>query len=176
MIRIPSTRKRAKSEERLNLVPIMDSVFIFIFFLLMSASFLKIYEISSDVPIVSDAEPPKDQKDPLALTLTVETNEMILSRGVPSKAFKTFKRQADGQFDYEELHNVLISVKKQHLDENTIIFEPVGDVTYDEIVKIMDAVRMLHRTDEAIFKRNKEGLDEKVKELFSKIIFSNLMS
>lgn len=67
-------------------------------------------------------------------------------------------------------------MKKQHVDENTIIFEPSGDLTYDEIVKIMDAVRMLHRTDEAIFKKNKEGLDEKIKELFSKIIFSNLMS
>jgi biopolymer transport protein ExbD len=45
MLKIPTSRKRKKPEEKLNLVPIMDSVFIFIFFLLMSASFLKIYEI-----------------------------------------------------------------------------------------------------------------------------------
>jgi biopolymer transport protein ExbD len=176
MIRIPSSRKRAKTDERLNLVPIMDAVFIFIFFLLMSASFLTIYEISSDVPIVSDAEPPKDKKNPLALTLTAETNKLTLSRGIPSRPFKTFTRGSEGEFNYEELHGTLIDVKKQHVDENTIIFEPSGDLTYDEIVKIMDAVRMLHRTDEAIFKKNKEGLDEKIKELFSKIIFSNLMS
>lgn len=154
----------------------MDAIFIFIFFLLMSASFLKVYEIGSDVPIVSDAEPPKDLKDPLALTLTAETNEITLSRGLPSRAFKTFKRQADGNFNYDEIHSVLIDLKKDHLDEDTIIFEPVGDLTYDDIVKIMDAVRMLHRTDEAIFKKNKDGIDEKVKDLFSKIIFSNLMS
>lgn len=177
MIRIPSSRKRAKSDERLNLVPIMDSVFIFIFFLLMSASFLKIYEISSDVPIISDAEPPKDEKDPLALTLTVETNEMILSRGIPSRPVKTFRRDSStGEFNLDELHSTLVSLKKQYVDENSIIFEPVGELTYDEIVKIMDAVRMLNKTDDAIFKRNKEGLDEKVKDLFSKIIFSNLMS
>jgi biopolymer transport protein ExbD len=176
MIRTPSSRKKKKNDERLNLVPIMDAVFIFIFFLLMSASFLKIYEIGSDVPIVSDAEPPKDQKDPLALTLTVETNEIILSSGIPSKTIKRFKRETGGEFDYEALHTSLIEIKKQHKDENTIIFEPMGDLTYDEIVKIMDAVRMLHRTDDAIFKTNKDGIDEKVKELFSKIIFSNLMS
>lgn len=176
MLKVPTSRKRRKPEQKLNLVPIMDAIFIFIFFLLMSASFLKVYEIGSDVPIVSDAEPPKDQKDPLALTLTAETNEITLSRGLPSRAFKTFKRQADGNFNYDEIHSVLIDLKKDHLNEDTIIFEPVGDLTYDDIVKIMDAVRMLHRTDEAIFKKNKDGIDEKVKDLFSKIIFSNLMS
>lgn len=176
MIRIPSSKKRAKTEERLNLVPIMDAVFIFIFFLLMSASFLKIYEISSDVPIISDAEPPKDKKNPLALTLRAEANQLVLSSGLPSRTIKRFSRQADGEFNYEELHSFLVDLKKRHLDEDTIIFEPVGDLTYEEIVKIMDAVRMLHRTDDDIFRKNKEGLDEKVKELFSKIIFSNLMS
>ena len=176
MLRVPTSRKRKKPEEKLNLVPIMDSVFIFIFFLLMSASFLKIYEIGSDVPIVSDAEPPQDKKDPLALTLTVEESEMILSKGLPSRVVQKFQRGPDGLFNYEELHTTLIGIKKQHLDEETIIFEPVGDLTYDEIVKIMDAVRMLNKTDEAIFKTNKDGLEEKIKNLFSKIIFSNLMS
>ncbi|HXH29944.1 MAG TPA: biopolymer transporter ExbD [Bacteriovoracaceae bacterium] len=176
MLRVPTSRKRKRPEEKLNLVPIMDSVFIFIFFLLMSSSFLQIYEIGSDVPIVSDAEPPKDKKDPLALTLIMENNELILAKGVPSQRYQKFVRQPDGQFNYEELHTTLIDLKKKHLDENMIIFEPVGDLTYEEIVKIMDAVRMLHKTDEAIFRTNKEGIDEKIKDLFSKIIFSNLMS
>lgn len=176
MLKVPSSRKRKKPEGKLNLVPIMDAIFIFIFFLLMSATFLKIYEIGSDVPIISDSEPPKNQKDPLALTLTVETNQIVLSRGVPSRVIQRFKRQGDGQFDLENLHGTLIGIKKQFLNENTIIFEPVGDLTYEEIVKIMDSVRLLKKTDEAIFKTNKDGIDERVKDLFSKIIFSNLMS
>lgn len=176
MLRVPTSRKRKKPEEKLNLVPIMDSVFIFIFFLLMSASFLKIYEIGSDVPIVSDAEPPKNEKDPLALTMVVEQDKIILSRGIPSRPVRTFSRVSGGEFNYDEIHAALIDIKKQHVDEETIIFEPIGDLTYEEIVKIMDAVRMLNKTDEAIFKTNKDGIDEKVKSLFSKIIFSNLMS
>jgi hypothetical protein len=52
----------------------------------------------------------------------------------------------------------------------------MGDLTYDEIVKVMDAVRKLNKTDEAIYRANKEGVEEKLKELFSKIIFTNLMS
>jgi len=176
MLRVPTSRKRKKPEEKLNLVPIMDSVFIFIFFLLMSASFLKIYEIGSPIPIISDQEQPKPDKEPLALTMQVDTNEITVSTGVPSKVLRTFKRQPSGEFNYDEIHSALIDLKKQHVDEDSIIFEPVGDLTYEEIVNIMDAVRMLNKTDEAIFKTNKDGIDEKVKNLFDKIIFSNLMS
>lgn len=176
MLRVPTSRKRKKPEEKLNLVPIMDSVFIFIFFLLMSASFLKIYEIGSPIPIVSDQEPPKTEKEPLALTMVIEADEIRLAKGVPSQVFQTFKRKPDGLFDYNEIHSFIINVKKQNVDEDSIIFEPIGDVTYEEIVKIMDAVRVLNRTDDAIFKPNKEGIDEKIKFLFDKIIFSNLMS
>lgn len=176
MIKVPSARKRKKAEEKLNLVPIMDAIFIIIFFLLMSSSFLKIYEIGSPIPIVSDSEPPKDKKNPLALSMTLHLNQLTLAKGVPSRAFHTFKRQPDGQFDYADIHQVLIDLKKKHASEDSIIFEPVGDLTYEEIVKIMDAVRVLNKTDDAIFKTNKDGIDEKVEDLFNKIIFSNLMS
>lgn len=176
MLKVPTSRKRKKPEEKLNLVPIMDSVFIFIFFLLMSASFLKIYEIGSPIPIISDQEQPKQEKEPLALTMVIDTNEITLSSGVPSRVLRKFSRPDSGEFNYDEIHTALIDLKKQHAEEDTVIFEPVGDLTYDEIVKIMDAVRMLNKTDEAIFKTNKNGIDEKVKNLFDKIIFSNLMS
>ena len=176
MLRVPTSRKRKRPEEKLNLVPIMDSVFIFIFFLLMSASFLKIYEIGSPIPIVSDKEPPKQDKVPLALALTLDTNEIILMKGVPQREIQRFKRLPDGTFDYEAIHATLIDIKKKNVDEDSIIFEPIGDVTYEEIVKVMDAVRMMKKTDDTIMKPNKEGIDEPLKSLFDKIIFSNLMS
>lgn len=177
MLKVPTSRKRKKPEDKLNLIPIMDSIFIFIFFLLMSATFLKINEVGSDVPIVSDQEPEKDEKNPLALTLVADTNEITLSKGVPSREIRTFQRNKEtGLFNYEELHSELINIKKEHLKENTIVLEPIGDLTYEEIVKIMDAVRILNRTDEAIYRPNKDGVDEQLKELFTKIIFGNLMS
>ncbi len=176
MLRVPTSRKRKRPEEKLNLVPIMDSVFIFIFFLLMSASFLRIYEIGSPIPIISDKEPPKSDKDPLALAITLETNELILLSGVPQREIERFKRLPDGTFDYEAIHTRMIEIKKRNVDEDSIIFEPVGDLTYEEIVKVMDAVRVLKKTDDSIMKPNKEGIDEPLKTLFDKIIFANLMS
>lgn len=176
MLKIPTSRKRKKPEEKLNLVPIMDSVFIFIFFLLMSASFLKIYEIGSPIPIISDQEQPKEDKEPFALTMQLDTDVITVSAGVPSKPIQTFRRIAGGEFNYEEIHTYFVNLKKEHVSEDSLIFEPIGDLTYEELVKVMDAVRMLNNTDEAIFKTNKDGIDEKVKNLFDKIIFSNLMS
>jgi biopolymer transport protein ExbD len=176
MLKVPSSRKRKKPDEKLNLVPIMDSVFIFIFFLLMSAQFLKIYEISSDVPIVSDKEPPKPDKDPLALSLKLEEKSLTLTKGLNASVVMKLERNAEGKFDLDSLHQKLIELKKTNLDEETIIFEPLWDVEYQEMVMIMDQVRMFLRTDEAVFKKGKDGLDEKVKTLFSKILFSNLMS
>ena len=176
MLRVPTSRKRKRPDEKLNLVPIMDSIFIFIFFLLMSASFLKIYEIGSPIPIISEKEPPKSEKEPLALAMTLETNELILLKGVPQREIQRFKRLPDGTFDYEAIHTSLIEIKKQNVDEDSIIFEPIGELTYEEIVKVMDAVRMLKKTDDSIMKPNKEGIDEPLKALFDKIIFANLMS
>lgn len=176
MLKVPSARLRRKPRVKLNLIPVMDVMLVFIFFLLMAGTFKNVYEVGSDVPIISDFDTTGDEKDPLALTLAIKNNEIVLSSGVPSRLIQKFSRQANGLFNYEELHAVLVGIKKNHIQANSIIFEPVDDLTYEEIVKIMDSVRTLNKTDEAIYRTNKEGVDEKLKTLFSKIIFSNLMS
>ena len=61
-------RRRMKKPPKLNLIPILDAIFIFIFFLLMSAQFIDIYEIGSDAPITSTSSP-ENKKPPLNLTL-----------------------------------------------------------------------------------------------------------
>jgi len=174
--RKPTSRHKKKKDQGLNLVPILDAVFILIFFLLMSAQFVKIYEIGSDVPIISNSEPPKDKKKPLALTLTIQKNGFKISTGVPSRTIKTIGKAQDGNYDLTTLHDFLIGIKKNNISEETIVLEPVIDLTYEEIVKIMDAVRVLKKTDENLFKKDRDGVDTQIKTLFSKIMFGNLMS
>lgn len=173
----PTSRKRNKKKDQgLNLVPILDAVFILIFFLLMSAQFVKIFEINSDVPIVSNSEPPKDKKKPLALTVAITKRGFNLSTGVPSKQVKTIRKTKDGNYDLVALHDYLVKLKKRHLKEETIILEPIADLTYEEIVKIMDEVRLMKKTDDSVFIKDKDGVDVQLKTLFSKIMFGNLMS
>lgn len=175
--RVPSRRKHRTQAKGPNLIPILDAVFIFIFFLLMSASFIKIYEIPSDVPIVSESSPPTSNKKPLALTLIFEKDGLILKRGVPAKTIGTFGKDQNGDYDLLSLRTRLIRIKKSFLSERTIIFEPRIDVNYEKLIQVMDAVRMFRKTDEALFiKDKKDGVDTKVRQLFSNIVFGNIQS
>lgn len=176
MLRPPTRRIKKKANESLNLVSILDAIFIFIFFLLMSAQFIKIYEISSDVPIISNSPPPKSDQKPLALTLIIEKDTLVLSAGVPQKTLKRFGKIAEDEYDIEALRDYLINLKKSNMSEKTIIFEPRIDLTYESLIKIMDSVRMFRKTDESLYYKDADGNDVKVDKLFDQIIFGNLLS
>lgn len=176
MLKTPSSRRKKKDPEKLNLIPIMDSVFIFIFFLLMSAQFVRIMEVGSDVPLISTAEPPKKEKDPLALGLKVQKDQLVLTKGASQSVVKSFGRNSEGEYDLESLHTMLLDFKRKFLDESTILLEPSKNVSYDDLIKVMDTVRQIRKTDEPIYKKDKDGLDVKVEALFDKIVFTNLMS
>lgn len=176
MYRTPSRRKRKSETQKPNLIPILDAVFIFIFFLIMSASFLNIHEIQSDVPIISTKKPPKSKKPPLALTLRILGSRIQILTGVPGIVRRNIGKNSEGDYDLQALRTYLISLKKRHTSENSIVLEPVVDLNYEEIVKIMDSVRTLKKTDPDIWTKTKEGLDERIKDLFSNIVFGNIQS
>ncbi len=175
MLRAPSRRKRREPPQRLNLIPILDAVFIFIFFLLMSANFIKIFEVQSDVPIISSDSPPPKKK-PLALTVKVTGTGLNVYKGVPSRLIRKINKTASGDYDTEALHNYMIDLKKNFKTERELILEPIVDVNYEVVVKIMDAVRLFRNTDEKIWIKDKDGVDTPAKYLFDKIVFGNIRS
>ncbi len=89
----PTSRRVTKKKGGINLIPILDAVFIFILFFLMSTPLVKIYEISSDIRIVSNEPPPKKQKKQLALTVTIKKNSIVVTSGLPVNTRKSFKRK-----------------------------------------------------------------------------------
>lgn len=159
----------------LSLTSIMDAIFSFIFFLLFSVTFIKIYEVPSDVPMSTNQPPPTNEK-PLALTLKVEENGLSLYKGVPSQFFKQFGKLADGKYDLLALHDFLVTVKKEFPKEESIVIEPIFDIEYESIINIMDAVRLIKNTDESIYRPGKDGISEKIETLFGNVVFGNLLS
>ena len=142
----------------------------------MSANFAKIFEISSDVPIISDNDPPPKKK-PLGLTLKITAKSLQVYTGVPSVLRRSFAIDSTyGELSLEGLHEYLIGIKTRYLREKTIILEPKIDLEYEQLVKIMDAVRMLKKTDRALYRKGKRGEDERVKELFDNIVFGDTQS
>ena len=174
--RLPTGRRAKKQQEGLNLVPILDAIFILIFFLLMSAQFVKIFEIGSDVPIVSSTPPPKTDKKPLSLTLKITKSGFTLTTGISQRIYKKISKNQEGKYNLLKLHDELVDLKRDNKSENVIVFEPLVDLTYEEIVNIMDAVRLMKNTDDSIMVKGADGIDQPTRTLFHKIMFGNLMS
>ncbi len=83
---------------------------------------------------------------------------------------------SENRYDLETLHTLLVSLKKRHLKEKSIILEPIVDLDYETVVKIMDSVRLFKNTDDEIYMKDKDGIEVKVKELFANIVFGNIQS
>jgi biopolymer transport protein ExbD len=181
LLRAPSRRKKSKEVQKLNLIPILDAVFIFIFFLLSSTTFLKIYEIPSDVAIINNNKPLKKKVDRTPTVRVLKNGFSILSGKNPL----AFIKKVNGKYDYENLHSYMVRRKRTTFkNEKTIVLEPLQSLSYDDVVKVMDAIEILRRTDPAKYIKQKfktfDGKifeqDKRVWKLFESIIFSDLQS
>ncbi len=175
MFRLPSRKKKSREEPWINIVPLLDATFVFLFFLMFSTAFVHFYEVPSVAPIASDSEPPPDKK-PLALTLRVLSDGIEVYTGVPAQLQRKVGMKGPEIYNLEELHQHLIQVKKEHTGEKTIILNPEVDLTYAKLVEIIDGVRLLKKTDPEIFGKDKDGIDIKVNEFFSDVLFGNIQS
>jgi len=145
--------RKLKKLEKLNLVPILDSVFIFIFFLLMSAQFVDVYEIGSSLPMLKESAEVKDTKDPLNLTLLISKEKIVVQTGLRSIASKTFKSE-----EKVELKNYLTELKRKNPTENTMILKTDPKVPFHNLVAVIDS------TQNSVENKNK---------LFEQIVFDN---
>ncbi|HXH30095.1 MAG TPA: biopolymer transporter ExbD [Bacteriovoracaceae bacterium] len=146
--------RKLKKPEKLNLVPILDSVFIFIFFLLMSAQFVDVYEIGSSVPMLKESKDKPDEKDPLNLTLQVDKDKkIVVTTGLKSPRSRTF-----ASTQYPELKTYLRELKEKNPKENTMILRADPKVPFQALITVID--------------NTQENKDSK-KKLFEQIVFDN---
>lgn len=155
---------KRRNEEKLNLIPILDSVFIFIFFLLMSAQFLDLYEIGSDVPIVKSLPSSTPDEKALNLTLEIYKDSVVIKKGIKGRFFGKVVKES-GKYNVEKLRQILMSIKMNNRKEKQIILKPSKTVSYKEIVQVMDAVRAYYPVT-----------DTKEERLFNKIVFDTIGS
>ena len=144
---------KIKKPEKLNLVPILDSVFIFIFFLLMSAQFVDVYEIGSSVPMTKEAKEEKQEKDPLNLTLEITKEQIVVKTGLRNPRSRSFASEQK-----KEMKDYLAELKRQNPKENTMILRTDPKVSFQTLITVIDST-----------KESKEAKDM----LFPQIVFDN---
>lgn len=145
--------RKFKKPEKLNLVPILDSVFIFIFFLLMSAQFIDVYEIGSSLPMTKNVPDNKDKKDPLNLTLEITKTQVIVKTGMKKPISRTF-----ASTETEKMTEYLTELKAKNPDENTMILKSDPKVPFQHLIVVIDSTQ--------------KSKDTKMK-LFEQIVFDN---
>ncbi|MGE3263292.1 MAG: biopolymer transporter ExbD [Bacteriovoracia bacterium] len=176
MLKRPSSRRRSRgtSEIDLPLVPIMDAFVTLIAFLLLATSLLAVTLIDTPVPVVSSM--PDDNKEkPLALTLTIEQEQIKLSSGSNKIKAQVFPK-IEKDYAFDKIHEALIPIKQQFQKEQNIVFMPVGEVKYNDLVKLMDTVRLLLKTDPPFYAKDANGVDKPETYLFANVIFGNVIS
>jgi biopolymer transport protein ExbD len=127
---------KIKKIEKLNLVPILDAVFIFIFFLLMSAQFVDVYEIGSSIPMTKEAKEEKQEKDPLNLTLEVSKTQIVVKTGLRSPRSRTFASEQT-----KEIKEYLVELKRQNPKENTMILKADPKISFQNLVTVIDSTQ-----------------------------------
>ena len=140
-------KRRMKPPQKLNLVPILDSVFIFIFFLLMSAQFVEVYEIGSTLPMTQEV-PEKNEKDPLNLTMEVSKENLIIKTGLKKEASRTFSFE-----EKDKLRAYLMDLKKRNPKENTIIVKSDPKISFQILINAIDAARAPASNKEKLFEQ-----------------------
>ena len=139
-------RHEMKKPERLNLIPIMDAVFIFIFFLLMSAQFVKVHEIGSSVPMVREVKEEKIDKNPLNLVLEIHTDHILVRRGKEGVEAGKFNDQ-----QWNQLRQLLKLLKEKHPTEKVAQIRPQGKVKFDRLIKVIDHAKEEPATKTKLF-------------------------
>lgn len=145
---------KIKKPEKLNLVPILDSVFIFIFFLLMSAQFVDVYEIGSSVPMTKEAKDEKQEKDPLNLTLEVTKSQIVVKTGLRNPRSRTFASEQKN-----EMKEYLTELKRLNPKENTMNLRADPKISFQNLVTVIDSTQ--------------NTKDSKKEKLFEQIVFDN---
>jgi len=157
---------------KLNLIPIMDAVFIFIFFLLLSAQFLDIHEIIAEAPAVATFNEQINKKEPLNLVIEISKGEILVKTGLDAKLFKKIE---NGERGLDQLYIAMIDLKSKNIEENSVIIRPKKSLPYTQIVTIMEMVRRVRTEKEEITGTGSKGQIIKSKTLFDKIIFDSVM-
>ena len=138
----------AKKAPKLNLIPIMDAVFIFIFFLLMSAQFVDIFEIGSNLPMVKDSSENPNKDEPLNLKIEINEGSLIVKTGSGE-----VKRGEFNDNQWMEFNELLTQLKNKHPKENVVTLIPKAKVGFQRLIKTIDKTQKSEKTGSKLFEQ-----------------------
>jgi len=171
----PSRNKKVSKATALNLIPILDGIFILIFFLLITSNFSGTFQVESSAPVISST-PPEEEEKSLNLELHLGKERIQIFTAETTRSLRkeiAVSLSSTSKEHLISLHEALVSLKKDFPKDKTAILFPEANLSTQELIAYIDEIRHLNPTDEAIFYKEK-GLDQKATFLFPNLVFGNL--
>ncbi len=131
--------KKSNKMPKAELVPVLDAMFIMIFFILATAEFLKISEIGSDLPVMKLSMDENPDKKKLILKMQLYPNQIILMNEVDKT--ELFSGTMTDLNVFKLLNDKIKSIKTDFPQEERITVTSDPTIKYDTVVKALDAVR-----------------------------------
>lgn len=138
-------------DDEVNLTPMMNLFVVLIPFLLMSAAFFKLSIINAAVPTIADAPLEKGQSDKvLNVNLRIEKDGFHISGsgdGISNSELASIRkhiRKTGATYNYDGLNAALTQIKWRFPKGKSMMLFPAEQITYDQIVQVMDTARWSH--------------------------------
>lgn len=149
--------------QELNLIPYLDIMVNLVLFMLINITgFLSFTVLNASIPQLStNPEQALDNAkgEELLLVLRVKDDMFVVEptvTGGPRMAKQTFPMVEDPEtkkrvYDVKSLNAMMIKVKERFPEENKILMISNSDVSYENIVHTMDAIRETKAGEEDLF-------------------------
>ncbi len=172
-------RVNHNSEFDLDLAPLLAVMVKLVPVMLISSAFVQMMIVETELPQIVKAAIEKQDRQPTNAVITVTINKKY---GIDISVDKMgdvnnyhIALTSTKNFDYVALHEKMQEVKIQHPETYKVQFEPTSDVTYKEIVKMMDEVRQSHKPDVRFpIKNQKTGEMSTTDYMFPEVVFSQM--
>lgn len=167
-------------EFELDLAPLLAVMVKLVPVLLVSSAFVSIMMIETDLPqVVKEAiaqQENKKETTSIQLDINGKSGIRIIVDKSGNQQIENVPLKSDGSFDFNLLHQKLISVKAANPEVFRLELNPEANISYKEIVKIMDEARKA-RTKEALFPvfDSKQGKEIETDYMFPDVVFVNMM-
>jgi biopolymer transport protein ExbD len=136
--------KKNDEQVELDITTFLNLMVVLIPFLLVSAVFstITIQELNLPTQAGSDEKP---DKPPVTIEIIVRSDKVQFSDG---KGITATLPKVDGKYDIKAISARLQSLKNENGDKEdaTILLEP--DIEYEDVIHIMDAVKVADRINE----------------------------
>ncbi|HLW23213.1 MAG TPA: biopolymer transporter ExbD [Steroidobacteraceae bacterium] len=128
-----------RGRDDLNIVPMIDMMVILVFFLIFTAVFSKTNILQLNLPANNNAAP-LDLPKGLKLEVIIRPDDLVVNDR-NSGPLKVLPNTAQG-YDLDGLSAYMQRVKAQFPEMTDATILPSPDVSYDNLVQVMDTVRI----------------------------------